>query len=264
LGSIYGDTLDRCVIAGTDDELRQYFPSWPHVDLSYPSVTGLDPGSDHPFAGIHLVASPRGLVAVGEYLERDKLYQQHAASIQRLRRGFTSRVGIDRSQKQAITEFALYGLYTVPAENDVIAGINRCASWMLANVRPTPRDLPTGGLILPYALVPRTIKQLRSYRWAENDKKDGSAKGRELVYKKKDDLPDALRYALMTYPSLPAAHPAIVGRRDLRALDDKTRVELERMRRLDDAERTPPQLSADGYIVEGYDEALHDKGDGFF
>jgi len=249
-GAIYGELVGRATIEGTDDQLREYFPEWPRLDVTRPSVSGIDPGTDHPFAGVHVVASPRGLVVVGEYEERSAFYATHATHIQAMRRGFTGRVGIDRSQAQAQIELSQYGLFTVPAENAVVAGINRVSAWMLKN---QPGKMPSG-LVLPRTLCPRLIKRLQSYRWAENEKDDGETKQRELVYKKGDDLPDALRYALMTYPALPQVDPApMPGRpRDLAGLPDNVRVEIERERRSrqqtvdDEMEMDEPTLVVEG------------------
>jgi hypothetical protein len=232
-GAIYGDILGPALIDGTDQEMRHYFPEWPNVDPSRTAITGTDPGTDHPFAGVHVVASPRGLVCVGDYEDRNKPYMLHATAIQALRRGSQSRVAIDRSQAQAQIELAQYGLYTVPAENDVVAGINRVSAWLLAS-RARSEGLPTG-LVLPKSCCPTLIKRLQAYRWAENKHKDGSTGPRELVFKKNDDLPDALRYALMTYPVLPKGDPQAVGNkpRDLAGMPDNVRLEIERVRRHD-------------------------------
>jgi hypothetical protein len=228
-GAIYGELVTQCIIEGTPAELQFYFPEWPQLDTSRPSITGLDPGTDHPFAGCHLVGSPRGLVAVGEYEERARVFQIHAAHIHRMRRGFDGPCAIDRSQAQAQLELSQYGLFTSAAENDVIAGINRLSAWMIKSAH-APGKYPTG-LVLPKSLVPKSIKRLSAYRWADNKKSDGQTK-RELVFKSNDDLPDAYRYGVMTYPHLPEADPVQTpGIRDLSQLDDKTRLEIERERR---------------------------------
>lgn len=223
-GAIYGEYVDRCIIDGTDDEMRHYFPEWPNLDVSRPAIAGLDPGTDHPFAFGQFVASPRGLVKIAEYAERQKPYAIHVSNIRQLQRGFTCRVGIDRSQAQAQIELAQYGFHTVQAENDVIAGINRVTAWMLKNpAHREPGQLPHG-LVLPKRYVPETIRTYRKYRWADSEKRDGSTKNRELVYKKDDDIPDADRYALMSYPVLPAGDPInSTGRRDLSTLPAKMR-----------------------------------------
>jgi hypothetical protein len=259
-GAVYGNQIDFAVIDGSDEQMQVYIPEWPKVNQDRPSVSALDPGTDHPFAGIHLVQTPKGLVAVGEYLERNKPYVIHANGIQAMRRDSTSRIGIDRSQAQAQIELAQYGLFTVPADNDVMAGINRVSSWLLANrTEEGTGALPVGGLILPKALVPRLIRQLRAYRWAES--KEGTAGlSREQVYKKNDDLADALRYALMLYPRLPKGHPQAgeESKRDLSALPDDVRLQIERERRSVSTEEQKNRHPDDGAEVVnelGGDEA---------
>jgi hypothetical protein len=246
-GAIYGDLIDACIIEGTDDQMKHYFPEWPSLDRSRPDVCGTDPGTDHPFAGLELVASPVGLVAVGEYCESQRPFAYHVAQLKLMRRGFTGRAAIDRSQAQAQIELnaAPNNFPTVQVSNDVIAGINRVSAWMLAS-QPT-RDLsgnaPMGwlpsGLVLPRRYCPRLIQQLQAYRWAE-PALTRTGTSRELVFKVNDDLPDALRYALQLYPELPGQTD---GKRDLRGLPDKIRLEIERERRCDAAAEDP-----DGYI----------------
>lgn len=241
-GAIYGEILPPCIIDGTDEEMKAYFPEWPNIDITRPSITGTDPGTDHPFAGVHLVASPRGLVVVGEYEQRQKPFAIHASQIQILRRGMDSRVAIDRSQAQAQIELAQYGLLTQTAENDVVAGINRVSAWMLRSGQayfpgPIRNGIETrlpSGLVLPKSLCPKLIKRLEAYRWDDSEKADGSTKQKELVYKKDDDLPDALRYALMVYPTLPGNDPVLNTRvRDLAGMPDDMRLQIERNRRID-------------------------------
>lgn len=233
-GAIWGEILGPAIIDGTPDQLSFYLPEWPRVDPGRDNVTGIDPGTDHPFAGVQFVQTPRGLVAIGEYEQRNAVYKQHAEAILAMRRGLTNmRVGIDRSQAQAQIELAQYGLYTVPADNDVVAGVNRVAAWLLASkLKHMPSGLPRG-LVLPRSLVPKLITSMQAYRWADSTLKDGSTKQRELVYKRKDDLCDAIRYGLMTFPSLPKADPdaAILKVRDLGGLPDHVRLDIERERR---------------------------------
>ncbi len=76
----------------------------------------------------------------------------------------------------------------------------------------------------------KLVGALKSYRWAETEKKDGAA-GLQQPYKRKDDLPDALRYGLMTWPHLPEAVEAAKGVRDLSKMEPSMRRDIERMAR---------------------------------
>lgn len=236
-GAIFGDHVPPCLIEGTDEQMKYYFPEWPNLDPGRPCVMGIDPGTDHPFGAGKWVASPHGLVKVGEYMDRGRPFAIHAQHVQTLKGTAQCRIAIDRSAAQAQIELAQYGLYTVQADNDVVAGINRMLSWMIASKnsvqRGGPGTLPSG-MVLPRRLVPKTIKQYQSYRWADNEKKDGSTKHRELVHKKNDDLIDPDRYALMLYPHLPTDQPGVdVGKRDLSGMPEYYKAQIERMRRVD-------------------------------
>lgn len=280
-GSIYGEILAPCVIDGTEAEMKAYFPEWPNLAASRPNITGLDPGTDHPFAGLQLVASPRGLVVVDEYEQANKPFSVHATAIKALRRGLEGRIAIDRSQAQAQIELAQYDLYAQAAENDVIAGINRVSAWMLASAgRYFPGPVRNGvethlpsGLVLPRSRCPKLISRLEAYRWADQTKHDGS-RAPEKVYKKDDDLPDALRYALMLYPSLPSTDPVLQARaRDLTGMPDDMRLQIERQRRIEQTlkRREQAQRAAAGDATaeipldlvdeESYDPALGPLGE---
>lgn len=233
-GAIYGDLVDACVIPGTDEEMKTYLPEWPQIDPSRMTIGGLDPGTEHPFAFCHLVATPRGLVCVGEYKAQRAPFGIHAQRIHNIRRGSQGPIGQDRTQAQAQIELALHGIHTVLAENDHMAGINRVSSWMLASLQSrvaSQAGLPRG-LVLPESRCPQLIEELRSYRYTDNPTMSDGALKKEHVYKLDDDLADALRYGLMTYPELPQVDPArLPDRRDLAALDEKTRSEIMRNRR---------------------------------
>jgi hypothetical protein len=248
-GAIYGDLVRPCIIEGTEEEMRHYFPEWPNLNASRQNVMGLDPGFDHPFAAGQFVASPHGLVLTGEYLQRRAFASTHAEHIKALHRDFDGQIAIDRSQPQMLLELSQYGILCVPAENDVIAGINRVSAWMLRSQRHRINDLP-GGLVLPKRYARETIESLSNYRWAETvvGRQGGS---KEMVYKVDDDAADMVRYALMTYPELPDTHPAVIGagKRDLSALPAKTRLEIERERRSLAAENPDGLVEMDDDLV---------------
>ena len=76
---------------------------------------------------------------------------------------------------------------------------------------------------------PRLFAQMKTYRYALNTMHSGEKTGKEKVFKKEDELPDCVRYALMTHPSLPTAMTPQTGR-DLQLVDERTRWEIEKMR----------------------------------
>lgn len=225
-GAIYGATVNRCLLR-TDEEIRAIIPEWPRIDPDRAAYVGLDPGADHPFGGLLGITVPRGIVIIGEYLERNKPIGEHVNGLHALlavdnpARPFHPQVwAIDRSQKQFSIELAQHSIYATAAENSVENGIRRVQSW-----------IHTGQLFILADRCPRLVEQLRGYRWAENTKPDGQAL-REKVIKRNDDLPDALRYLLMAGPSLPEVEiQATAGMRDTSQLPPDVRWQVERMQR---------------------------------
>ncbi len=220
-------------ILRTDEQITRVLPEWPKVNPDRTVLMGLDPGADHPFAGVLLAVTDAGLVVIGEHLERNKPVTEHVRMIRGLLESFNpskpfwpDRWAIDRSQRQTAIELAQFGIYTQAAENRVVDGIRRVQNWLAA-----------GQLFFIEKLVPKTIKQMRGYRWAENTRPDGQLRP-EQVWKENDDLPDALRYALMTWPELPARDVApSQGKRDLSNFSEEDRWAIERMARIQRRER---------------------------
>ena len=206
-GAVYGPVLSDQLLR-TDAEIREHFPEWPEITPTRRTIVGLDPGSDHPFAAILLVQGNKGLVAVGEHLQRDASCFNHKHALYRMVATFNPGQpfeplswAIDKTQKQWAIELAQppLAVYPTAAENNVVAGIERVKSW-----------LHTRQLWFLSTRVPRTIECLRGYRWANSEDKTAEYK-REVVVKRADDLPDALRYALMTWPELPIAEERARG-----------------------------------------------------
>lgn len=233
-GAIYGDLITPQIIDDTqpcdggcvnDAEphrltcIKSIQPEWPRVDPSRSGTIALDPGADHPFAGVFLVATEAGLVANGEYCERERPAYDHAQKIHEMGDQIHHpRYVMDRTQKQMFIELAQYGLLCMPSESEVFAGIERTKSWF-----------KTRRLWLPKSRVPKLIRELQGYHWADTAKSDGQ-KGLQQPFKKNDDLCDALRYALMSWPELPKPLVIQPGR-DIRTLPLKTQLEIDRVRR---------------------------------
>ena len=225
-GAVYGTMLDTQILKD-HVRIKQVLPEFPDLDKSRSAIIGMDPGADHPFAAVLLVATEAGLVQVGEHLKRNTTAADHAIAMRAMCRGLTvDRWAIDRSARQVGIELSQHGIYATAVNNDVVAGIQRVQSWLGA------RRL---WFIQPWC--PKTVEQLQNYQWDENVATDGQAR-RERVKKIMDDLPDALRYATMLWPELPSMldrdPDSAVDRftRELRDVPETSRWQVERMRRI--------------------------------
>lgn len=197
-GQVYDDAALPPSQELTDGQVKVFLPEWPRIHHTRGIILGVDPGADHPFAVVGLVPTTHGLIQVFEYKKRYRSLGQHWHEIQQILQAFSPDRpltilcrAIDRSQAQTIIEFGQMGEYFTPAENAVVAGIQRVSSWMHSRK-----------LWFVQSRCTETLKDLRSYRWKENANKLGELLT-EQVIKINDDLPDALRYALMTWPELP-------------------------------------------------------------
>lgn len=234
-GAIYGSTIDSQILRD-DADIRRIIPEWPAIGADRQILVGIDTGADHPFGAAKLVVTEQGIVVVGEYLERDKSFIEHAPPIKAMAfsHGFGPiRYAINKNERQPLLELAQHGIFCERAANDQVAGIERVKSWLHARQ-----------LFFIERLVPRTIKQMKSYRWADNySPKDESKSIKERVYKKEDELPDCIRYALMCWPALPKAVTR-APERDLSNLPDEMQAVISRMRRIErDQSSLEPNMS---------------------
>ena len=245
-GAVYGGAIDSQILAD-DQAIRALIPEWPNISPDRLCVVGLDSGADHPFGAVLLVATEKGLIAVAEYLERMASYTTHIAAIKRTmtRMGSLSpRWAANRNEAQLRVEFYQHGLSVWPAENNQEAGIQRVHAWL------APHQL-----WFAYT-CPKTIEQMRRYRYADPPP-NGEKRAKELVYKKDDELPDALRYALMTWPHLPS--PRLVDKgRDWTRVPEKVRMDIERMQRYGKDERDLTPVD-EGYPLGNFHDTVVDE-----
>lgn len=225
-GAIYGDKMDLPGrILTNDTEVKGVLPEWPNINSTRQVIIGLDSGADHPFGAVLMVATEAGLIVVGEYLERMSAMLVHLGAIQnRFQTYRFSQIkwAANKNEAQLRLEFGLRGVGVVAAENKHMVGIQRVQSW-----------LHTGQMYFVQSHCPKLIEQMRSYRYADNFLTDGQKKDQEQVYKKEDELPDALRYAVMAWPDLPKVEAATMSEREQRrwgALDDRSKLDIERIR----------------------------------
>jgi len=232
-GAVYGGLLDAQILH-TKDQIKSIIPEWPEIASWRQILVGIDTGADHPFGAIKLVSTDKGLVVIGEYLERNKSFIQHANLLKQLAGSGTTKWAINKNEKQPMIELAQHGIYCQPAQNDQVAGIERVKSW-----------LQQKQLFFAAECCPITLKQMRAYRWADNLTKDDQKKDRETVYKKDDELPDCLRYAVMTWPLLPAPRVEEAGPRDLSKLPSEMQSAIQRMRRIEGRIEEPETVVGD-------------------
>lgn len=219
-GAVYGAAVDPQILR-TDAQVKQVLPEWPEIAPWRQVLVGLDTGADHPFGAVKVVSSERGLVVVGEYLERHRTFMQHANEIRRLAASSSTKYHLNKNERQGMIELGQHGIYCQGSENDVIAGTERVKSWLLNKQ-----------LWFVEALAPRTIKEFKAYRWADDKAKDGSVR-KEKVYKLNDELCDCVRYICMGFPALPKVKPVDSSLRDLSKLSEKDRQDIQAMRRID-------------------------------
>jgi hypothetical protein len=231
-GTIYGDLVQAC--AADDDVIRRWIPEWPLISPQRQRIIALDPGSDHPFAMADIVATPFGLVLAHEYEQREKLYKTHARNIFQLVTPLGGQVRwvIDRSQKQAAYELSQYNIFAQGADNDVEAGIQRVYAW-----------LASGQFLISRKNCPLSLRRLQAYRYAEGQE-NRHGLSRPEPFKKDDDLPDAIRYGLMTWPELPKKGP-LLETRDPRRPDPLT---LTPRQRWELEQNSEPEPSTDGLV----------------
>ena len=225
-GAVYGQLVEQQVL-DTDEQVQKLIPEWPHLDSSRLLVVGLDSGADHPFGAVCVVVTAGGLVVVDEYLQRQQAAAVHLGAISQKFgtarfAGGNIKWAANKNEAQLRLEFGLRGVGVIPAENKHQIGIQRVQSWL--HMRQ---------LFFVRSRCPITIDQMRAYRYADNYLADGQKREHEQVFKKKDELPDAVRYACMAWPELPKdLAPSMTEREQKRwaALDDNSRLDIERIR----------------------------------
>lgn len=235
-GLVYDFSLieQQCVM--TAEAMKKFIPEWPAINPERPIIIGLDSGADHPFGAVMIVATPKGLVVVGEYLERQKAISQHIAPIALkfgIGRFLNVKWAANKNEANLRLEFGLKGIGVIPAENKHEIGIQRVQSWLY-----------TKNLHFAYT-VPNTIEQMRAYRYANNSKPDGTKKEKEAVFKFKDELPDGVRYAMMAWPEMPEpVEKPMTDTQQARwdALSDDAKMDIERLRAYNKAEENNTDL----------------------
>lgn len=224
-GAVYGSILLPKILY-TVDQIKEHLPEWPQIEPWREVYMGIDTGADHPFGCLKTVIGEKGLVVVDEYLEREKSFYEHAAHMKKMAAGSMNvRWAINKNEKQPMIELAQPGndIHCIAAANDHVAGIERIKSLMHQD-----------HLWFIESKVPRTLEQMKAYRYDENYSPKDGQKLKEQVFKKNDELPDCLRYIGMVYPRMKFTRPAAVkAKRDISKLPEDMQRIIERVRRIE-------------------------------
>lgn len=226
-GAIYGNMLTPQILH-TDEEIKKHLPEWPVIEPWREVYMGIDTGADHPFGALKTVIGDKGLIVVEEYLQREKSFLEHATAMKAMANASFVRWAINKNEKQPMIELAQHGIHCLQAANDQMSGIERVKSLLFQK-----------HLWFIESKVPKTIQQLKAYRYDENYSAKDGQKLKEQVFKKNDELPDCLRYIAMVYPRLKANPPAPVkARRDISNFTPDQQRFIEMTRRIDNP---PPE-----------------------
>jgi predicted RNA-binding Zn-ribbon protein involved in translation (DUF1610 family) len=259
-GLVYDYSLIEKQSLLTFDEVKKFIPEWPAINPSRQIIVGLDSGADHPFGAVMIVATEKGLVCVKEYLRREKALSQHLPAI-------LQAFGLDamykdikwaanKNEKNLRLEFALKDVGVIAAEAKHQVGIQRVQSWLYSQK-----------LYFAYT-CPMTIEQMRSYRYAENEKPSGEKKLTEDVFKFKDELPDCVRYGMMAWPELPEPKEALMSEREARrwdGLDERSKADILRMREYHKAEEKGGDLEEEDELYPlGTFQGMTSEDDGLW
>lgn len=223
-GLVYKFDLIEKQSIKTDEAMRKIIPEWPKIDSSRKSIIGLDSGADHPFGAVRVVITERGLVVVSDYLKRMQAVSQQLKPILTQFQVYPRenlQWGGNKNEINLRLEFGLMNVGVAPVENDQQLGIQRVSSWLYS------------GQLWFAPGTEQTQAQMKAYRYQENHLTDGQKTEKEKVFKLDDELCDALRYALLLHPELPAVELAVMTESQQNrwdAMPDNVKLDVERIR----------------------------------
>lgn len=159
------------------------------IPADWPRFAAVDLGFDNPFVCLWGATDHDGrLWIVDEHYEAGRLLSYHAEAIKR--RPPVQWIVRDHDAQEG-AELEERGVYTVPAQKDVLAGIQKVASRLSVQPDGKPR-------LMIFNTCANLVREIARYRWREGAKK-------EEPLKQDDHAVDALRYLVMEleYPQIP-------------------------------------------------------------
>jgi len=149
-------------------------------------VRGIDWGFTNPFVCLWGAIDGDGrLYIYDEWYASKTLIKYHAREIQKRAGKFSWTVADHDAQDNA--EIKQYGIYTKPAQKDVLIGIQKVAERMVVQADGKPR-------LMVFRTCKNTVREIGMYRWTEQ--RDGKPMKEEPL-KVDDHCPDTSRYMIM-------------------------------------------------------------------
>lgn len=182
----------------------------------WPRFLALDHGFRHPTACYLMTVDEYGNIYIyGEHYVPEKIVSWHAEQIKSMCVGepvphsdngniigyfdpsTQGTSGI--SGRSVMEEYRNHGIYGIPANNHVNAGINKVSEAL--HVDPTHKHPLTGILGAPRLYLvrgrcPNAIEEFKNYEW-QPEPPGGDMRGQEKPRKTNDDAMDAIRYGVM-------------------------------------------------------------------
>lgn len=164
----------------------------------------IDPGLRNPTAALWAAVDKEdNLFLYDEYYVREKTIQEHCKAIKLkenridvIRLMDPASAGRNMINKQsARDEYAKFGIFARPADNDVEVGVDRVKRYLMKDEATCePR-------LFFFRTLHNTINEITNYRWEELTESQAEKKDApEKPVKRNDHLMDCLRYIIMDNP----------------------------------------------------------------
>lgn len=184
-------------------------PQLEKIEDNWIIYNSMDHGFNVPTAWLWHAVDPDGnVITFAEHYEREMVIEDHATQVKMMNLSIGREPELSIcdpacSQRNAhtgtsvIAEYANYGVYMTPGNNDYMTGINKINAYMSHNKERKPRWFVTQN-------CENLIWEIKKYRWKtwQNKKSERENNPYDVPHKKDDHACDALRYFFTIMPDL--------------------------------------------------------------